>query len=50
VPQPIALICLSDSGKKQANDELIKELIESLSIINPSLEKFEKEGKGRFLG
>jgi long-chain acyl-CoA synthetase len=42
VPQPMALICLSDSGKKKTKDELIKDLTESLSLINPSLEKFEK--------
>ena len=42
VPQPMALICLSDSGKKKAKDELIKDLTASLDIINPLLEKFEK--------
>ena len=42
VPQPMALVCLSDSGKKKTKDELIKDLTESLSFINPSLEKFEK--------
>ena len=42
VPQPIALICLSDSGKRKTKDELIKDLTESLNLINPSLEKFEK--------
>jgi len=42
VPQPMALICLSDSGKKKTKNELIKDLAESLSLINPSLEKFEK--------
>ena len=42
VPQPMALICLSDSGKKKAKDELIKDLTGSLDGINPLLEKFEK--------
>jgi long-chain acyl-CoA synthetase len=42
VPQPMALICLSDSGKKKTKDELIKDLTESLNLLNPSLEKFEK--------
>ena len=42
VPQPIVLICLSDSGKKKAKDELIKDLTGSLDAINPLLEKFEK--------
>lgn len=42
VPQPIALICLSDSGKKKTKEVLIKDLIACLDAINPSLEKFEK--------
>jgi len=42
VPQPMALVCLSDSGKKKTKDELIKSFAESLNSINPSLEKFEK--------
>ncbi len=42
VPQPMALICLSDSGKKKTKDELIKSFTESLNLINPSLEKFER--------
>ncbi|HEY5772412.1 MAG TPA: AMP-binding protein [Chitinophagaceae bacterium] len=42
VPQPMALICLSDSGKKKTREELIKDLSESLGSINPLLEKFEK--------
>jgi long-chain acyl-CoA synthetase len=42
VPQPMALICLSDSGKKKVQDELIRDLTESLDLLNPSLEKFEK--------
>jgi long-chain acyl-CoA synthetase len=42
VPQPMALVCLSDSGKKKTKGELIKSFTESLSSINPLLEKFEK--------
>jgi len=42
VPQPMALICLSDSGKKKAKNELIKDLAQSLDIINPLLEKYER--------
>ena len=42
VPQPMALVCLSDGGKKKTKEELIKSLTESLNSINPSLEKFEK--------
>jgi long-chain acyl-CoA synthetase len=42
VPQPMTLICLSDTGKKKTKDELVKGLTDSLSLINPALEKFEK--------
>jgi len=42
VPQPITLVCLSETGKKKSKEELIKSLAESISLINPSLEKFEK--------
>src|SRR6187431_840006 len=42
VPQPMALICLSDTGKKKAKEELIKDLTGGLEAINPLLEKFEK--------
>jgi len=45
VPQPIALVCLSETGKKKSKEELIKSLTESISLINPSLEKFERIGK-----
>ena len=42
VPQPMALVCLSDNGKRKTKDEVIKNFTESLDSINPSLEKFEK--------
>ena len=42
VPQPIALVCLSDAGKKKVREELIQSLTESISSINPLLEKYEK--------
>ena len=42
VPQPMALVCLSESGKKKTKDDLIKDLTQSLDFINPSLEKFER--------
>lgn len=42
VPQPMALICLSDSGRRKAKEELIKDLTQSLEMINPLLEKYEK--------
>ncbi len=42
VPQPMALICLSDSGKKRSKEELTQSISESISAINPSLEKYER--------
>jgi len=42
VPQPIALVCLSETGNKKSKEGIIKSLSESLNTINPSLEKFEK--------
>ena len=41
IPQPIALVSLSDTGKKKLKDELINSLNATLSTINPFLEKFE---------
>ena len=42
VPQPMALVCLSDSSKKKPEEDLIKSLSDSLDDINPGLEKFER--------
>lgn len=42
VPQPMALLCLSDSGKKKTKDELMQSISDSISLINPSLEKYER--------
>ena len=42
VPQPIALICLSGSGQKKTKDELVDSLSQTLNILNPSLEKYER--------
>ena len=42
VPQPIVLICLSETGKKKTKEELVQSLSESISLINPSLEKYER--------
>lgn len=42
VPQPIALVCLSDTGKKKSKEELTQSLTESIASINPSLEKYER--------
>ena len=45
VPQPIALVCLSDTGKKKSKEELMQSLAESIDSINPSLEKYERIAK-----
>lgn len=42
IPQPIALILLSDKGKEHKKDDLISSLEESLDIINPKLDHHEK--------
>jgi long-chain acyl-CoA synthetase len=42
VPQPIALVCLSDSAKMKSKEELIQSLAQGIGSINPSLEKYER--------
>ena len=42
IPQPIALITLSELGKGKTKEVLSLSLIESISKLNPSLEKHEK--------
>lgn len=42
IPQPIALVVLSERGKAKSNDDLKKSLERSLSIINPKLDSHEK--------
>lgn len=42
IPQPMALICLSETGKKKSKDDLIKSLSDSIHFINPDLEKYER--------
>ena len=42
VPQPMALVCLSETGKRKAKEELIQDLTQCLDAINPFLEKFER--------
>ncbi|WP_250434527.1 AMP-binding protein [Hanstruepera flava] len=41
IPQPIALITLSELGKVKSETELTESLVESINTINPSLEKHE---------
>jgi len=45
VPQPMALVCLSDTGKMKSKEDLIQSLAESIGSINPSLETYERIGK-----
>lgn len=45
IPQPIALVTLSDIGRKKTNEQLIESLSASLDSVNPTLEHFEQLGK-----
>lgn len=42
IPQPIALITLSELGKAKSKEKLSKSLMETVSKVNPKLEKHEK--------
>jgi long-chain acyl-CoA synthetase len=42
IPQPIALIILSASGKAKSKEVITQSLSGSLAVINPSLEKYER--------
>ena len=42
IPQPIALITLSELGKLKSKEQLGDSLMETVKTINPSLEKHEK--------
>lgn len=42
IPQPIALIVVSEEGKKKSKAELSASLVDSIKEINPSLEKYER--------
>ena len=42
IPQPIALITLSDIGRNKSKANLSAQLIETMNKINPGLEKHEK--------
>ena len=45
IPQPIALITLSDFGKAKSKQDIAQSLSESISSLNPKLEKHEKVEK-----
>jgi len=42
IPQPIALITLSEIGKAKSREELSADLIETINEVNPIFEKHEK--------
>ncbi|MDJ0644631.1 MAG: AMP-binding protein [Flavobacteriaceae bacterium] len=42
IPQPIALITLSESGKAKSKSELSNSLTDTVNLINPLFEKHEK--------
>jgi len=42
IPQPIMLVIPSEAGKKKAKADLSESLLQSILLINPSLEKHEK--------
>jgi long-chain acyl-CoA synthetase len=42
IPQPIALVTLSELGRAKSKEQLSESLMETVSNINPSLEKHEK--------
>ena len=42
IPQPIALVTLSELGKSKSKENLSKGLMETISNVNPKLEKHEK--------
>ena len=42
IPQPLALIVLSEYGKVKAKSDLVKSLNKSLNIVNKKIEKYEK--------
>ena len=45
IPQPIALITLSELGRTKSKEALINSLIEIMAVINPSIEKHERVAK-----
>ena len=42
IPQPIALVVLSDRGKNKTTEDLISSLEKTLEVVNPKLETHEK--------
>jgi len=46
IPQPIALVQLSASGKAKSKDEIIASISQSIKDINPTVEHYEQLRKG----
>jgi long-chain acyl-CoA synthetase len=42
LPQPIALIVVSDFGKMLSREDLVSNFEENLKLINPTLKSYEK--------
>ena len=42
LPQPIALVTLSENGKKRSQEEVTNDLVKTLTAINATLDSFEK--------
>ncbi|MFY0653066.1 MAG: AMP-binding protein [Cyclobacteriaceae bacterium] len=42
IPQPIALVVASESGKQKGREAIAESLIQTVEALNPSLEKVEK--------
>jgi long-chain acyl-CoA synthetase len=49
IPQPIALVVLSPSGKSSSKEEVIRSLSATLAEVNPTLEPFERIEKAVIL-
>jgi long-chain acyl-CoA synthetase len=49
IPQPIALVILSASGKAKSQDEIIQSLTAMFAELNPTLEPFERLEKAVIL-
>lgn len=49
IPQPIALITLSQAGKQKTKEAIITSLTETLQLVNPTLEAYERLAKAIIL-
>ena len=42
IPQPIALVILSEQGKRKTESDIVESLERTLEIVNPKLDSHEK--------